>query len=55
MLKLIEYTPAAKQRSFDPYNSAVNVAPAFATKHNSKSEYTANALLAKTATRKKYS
>jgi hypothetical protein len=48
MLKLIEYTPAAKQRSFDPYNSAVNVAPAFTTKH-SRSEQTANVLLAKTA------
>jgi len=53
MLKLIEYTPAAKQRNFDPRNSAVNFETASTPYSNSKSEYSANKLLARTVANSK--
>jgi len=53
-LELVEYTPAAQKRSFDPYNSARNFETPFS--ENSKSERTANVLLAKAAkANKRYS
>ena len=35
----IVYTAAAKARSFDPYNSAVNFEPAFGSKYKSKKQH----------------
>lgn len=52
-LKLVDYTPPAKQKDCDPRNSANNWNAVHSTTHNAKSEYAANVLLAKQANSKR--